>query len=425
MDADGSVVYTSAKPDGKLDVVPATWQAYEKYAKEIYDPYRLKQNEENQAYNEEHAAEIANGTLTRKSDLEAWSLDNIGQTWVNLGWTPSNEYDAAQYNEAAQTYNDGNKSEIDKGTLVERNLVDADATPIIHKFQPAVNYVTYQYKVDPTITYTYKDSAGKVINKGEPVVDVDGNSYYSDRTPAVIHVTADMPADSATSGLHQGDAAFTSVDEVVKAVSELGTTANQIEYTLTAAPEPLQVTYSYTTAKVANWTSPKTAIAANIDATVATDDAYDVAVPTVAGYTAQIVAKAADGTVLNTYTATQFKAIAAAGLAMTADGAYYDVIYTPAVQNIKTSYTLPKNAKVQMTQMTADTVQAATDSTYDVTADGPLKALIPRGYQVATITINGQELSVDDADAQNLQVITGDNTVVYNLKASIHPTIDG
>lgn len=108
-------------------------------------------------------------------------------------------------------------------------------------------------------------------------------------------------------------------------------------------------------------------------------------------------------------------------MAMTADGAYYDVIYTPAVQNIKTSYTLPKNAKVQMTQMTADTVQAATDSTYDVTADGPLKALIPRGYQVATITINGQELSVDDADAQNLQVIAGDNTVVYNLKASIQP----
>ncbi|MBU7544891.1 mucin-binding protein [Weissella cibaria] len=538
LDADGSVIYTSATPDGKLDVVPATWQAYKDYAQRIYDPYRQNQNEVNAAYNDEHAAEIANGTLTRKSDLEAWNLDNIEQTWVNLGWTPSNEYDAAQYNKDAEAYNTGkNKEQIDNGTLVPRNLVDAEATPIIHKFQPAVNYVTYQYKVDPTITYTYKDSAGKVINKGEPVVDADGNSYYSDRTPAVIHVTADMPADgggaytvtdtasdiagfsrsdagaltfngnayvasgvlpstnydvvftavpqkittnyvsdtknataatdkmpattttvrdtnamytvdatggatipagyyvsqitynkavvatadSATSGLHQGDAAFTSVDEVVKAVSELGTTANQIEYTLTAAPEPLQVTYSYTTAKVANWTAPKTTIAANVNDTVATDDAYNVALPTVAGYTAQIVAKAADGTVLNTYTATQFKAIAAAGLAMTADGAYYDVIYTPAVQNIKTSYTLPKNAKVQMTQMTADTVQAATDSTYDVTADGPLKALIPRGYQVATITINGQELSVDDADAQNLQVIAGDNTVVYNLKASIQP----
>ena len=538
LDADGSVIYTSATPDGKLDVVPATWQAYKDYAQRIYDPYRQNQNEVNAAYNDEHAAEIANGTLTRKSDLEAWNLDNIEQTWVNLGWTPSNEYDAAQYNKDAEAYNTGkNKEQIDNGTLVPRNLVDAEATPIIHKFQPAVNYVTYQYKVDPTITYTYKDSAGKVINKGEPVVDTDGNSYYSDRTPAVIHVTADMPADgggaytvtdtasdiagfsrsdagaltfngnayvasgvlpstnydvvftavpqkittnyvsdtknataatdkmpattttvrdtnamytvdatggatipagyyvsqitynkavvatadSATSGLHQGDAAFTSVDEVVKAVSELGTTANQIEYTLTAAPEPLQVTYSYTTAKVANWTAPKTTIAANVNDTVATDDAYNVALPTVAGYTAQIVAKAADGTVLNTYTATQFKAIAAAGLAMTADGAYYDVIYTPAVQNIKTSYTLPKNAKVQMTQMTADTVQAATDSTYDVTADGPLKALIPRGYQVATITINGQELSVDDADAQNLQVIAGDNTVVYNLKASIQP----
>lgn len=97
----------------------------------------------------------------------------------------------------------------------------------------------------------------------------------------------------------------------------------------------MQVTYSYTTAKVANWTAPKTTIAANVNDTVATDDAYNVALPTVAGYTAQIVAKAADGTVLNTYTATQFKAIAAAGLAMTADGAYYDVIYTPAVQNIK------------------------------------------------------------------------------------------
>ncbi|UOX37359.1 mucin-binding protein [Weissella cibaria] len=538
LDADGSVIYTSATPDGKLDVVPATWQAYKDYAQRIYDPYRQNQNEVNAAYNDEHAAEIANGTLTRKSDLEAWNLDNIEQTWVNLGWTPSNEYDAAQYNKDAEAYNTGkNKEQIDNGTLVPRNLVDAEATPIIHKFQPAVNYVTYQYKVDPTITYTYKDSAGKVINKGEPVVDADGNSYYSDRTPAVIHVTADMPADgggaytvtdtasdiagfsrsdagaltfngnayvasgvlpstnydvvftavpqkittnyvsdtknataatdkmpattttvrdtnamytvdatggatipagyyvsqitynkavvatadSATSGLHQGDAAFTSVDEVVKAVSELGTTANQIEYTLTAAPEPLQVTYSYTTAKVANWTAPKTTIAANVNDTVATDDAYNVALPTVAGYTAQIVAKAADGTVLNTYTATQFKAIAAAGLAMTADGAYYDVIYTPAVQNIKTLYTLPKNAKVQMTQMTADTVQAATDSTYDVTADGPLKALIPRGYQVATITINGQELSVDDADAQNLQVIAGDNTVVYNLKASIQP----
>lgn len=538
LDKDKSVQYVSGTPDGKLDAVPATWQAYVDYANNVYDAYRTAQNAKNQAYNKEHAAEIAAGTLTSKSDLEAWNLQNIQQTWVNLGWTASNEYDAAQYNKDAEAYNTGeNKAQIDAGTLVARNLVDAEATPIIHKFQPAVNYVTYQYKVDPTITYTYKDSAGKVINKGEPVVDADGNSYYSDRTPAVIHVTADMPADgggaytvtdtaadiagfsrsdagaltfngnayvasgvlpstnydvvftavpqkittsyvsdtknasaatdkmpattttvrdtnatytvdatggatipagyyvsqitynktvvatadSATSGLHQGDAAFTSVDEVVKAVSELGTTANQIEYTLTAAPEPLQVTYSYTTAKVANWTAPKTTIAANVNDTVATDDAYNVAVPTVAGYTAQIVAKAADGTVLNTYTATQFKAIAAAGLAMTADGAYYDVIYTPAVQNIKTSYTLPKNAKVQMTQMTADTVQAATDSTYDVTADGPLKALIPRGYQVATITINGQELSVDDADAQNLQVIAGDNTVVYNLKASIQP----
>ena len=538
LDKDKSVQYVSGTPDGKLDAVPATWQAYVDYANNVYDAYRTAQNAKNQAYNKEHAAEIAAGTLTSKSDLEAWNLQNIQQTWVNLGWTASNEYDAAQYNKDAEAYNTGeNKAQIDAGTLVARNLVDAEATPIIHKFQPAVNYLTYQYKVDPTITYTYKDSAGKVINKGEPVVDADGNSYYSDRTPAVIHVTADMPADgggaytvtdtaadiagfsrsdagaltfngnayvasgvlpstnydvvftavpqkittsyvsdtknasaatdkmpattttvrdtnatytvdatggatipagyyvsqitynktvvatadSATSGLHQGDAAFTSVDEVVKAVSELGTTANQIEYTLTAAPEPLQVTYSYTTAKVANWTAPKTTIAANVNDTVATDDAYNVAVPTVAGYTAQIVAKAADGTVLNTYTATQFKAIAAAGLAMTADGAYYDVIYTPAVQNIKTSYTLPKNAKVQMTQMTADTVQAATDSTYDVTADGPLKALIPRGYQVATITINGQELSVDDADAQNLQVIAGDNTVVYNLKASIQP----
>lgn len=538
LDKDKSVQYVSGTPDGKLDAVPATWQAYVDYANNVYDAYRTAQNAKNQAYNKEHAAEIAAGTLTSKSDLEAWNLQNIQQTWVNLGWTASNEYDAAQYNKDAEAYNTGeNKAQIDAGTLVARNLVDAEATPIIYKFQPAVNYVTYQYKVDPTITYTYKDSAGKVINKGEPVVDADGNSYYSDRTPAVIHVTADMPADgggaytvtdtaadiagfsrsdagaltfngnayvasgvlpstnydvvftavpqkittsyvsdtknasaatdkmpattttvrdtnatytvdatggatipagyyvsqitynktvvatadSATSGLHQGDAAFTSVDEVVKAVSELGTTANQIEYTLTAAPEPLQVTYSYTTAKVANWTAPKTTIAANVNDTVATDDAYNVAVPTVAGYTAQIVAKAADGTVLNTYTATQFKAIAAAGLAMTADGAYYDVIYTPAVQNIKTSYTLPKNAKVQMTQMTADTVQAATDSTYDVTADGPLKALIPRGYQVATITINGQELSVDDADAQNLQVIAGDNTVVYNLKASIQP----
>ncbi|WP_371319398.1 mucin-binding protein [Weissella cibaria] len=538
LDKDKSVQYVSGTPDGKLDAVPATWQAYVDYANNVYDAYRTAQNAKNQAYNKEHAAEIAAGTLTSKSDLEAWNLQNIQQTWVNLGWTASNEYDAAQYNKDAEAYNTGeNKAQIDNGTLVPRNLVDAEATPIIHKFQPAVNYVTYQYKVDPTITYTYKDSAGKVINKGEPVVDADGNSYYSDRTPAVIHVTADMPADgggaytvtdtaadiagfsrsdagaltfngnayvasgvlpstnydvvftavpqkittsyvsdtknaaaatdkmpattttvrdtnamytvdatggatipagyyvsqitynkgvvatadSATSGLHQGDAAFTSVDEVVKAVSELGTTANQIEYTLTAAPEPLQVTYSYTTAKVANWTAPKTTIAANVNDTVATDDAYNVAVPTVAGYTAQIVAKAADGTVLNTYTVTQFKAIAAAGLAMTADGAYYDVIYTPAVQNIKTSYTLPKNAKVQMTQMTADTVQAATDSTYDVTADGPLKALIPRGYQVATITINGQELSVDDADAQNLQVIAGDNTVVYNLKASIQP----
>ncbi|MCQ9619891.1 KxYKxGKxW signal peptide domain-containing protein [Weissella cibaria] len=538
LDKDKSVQYVSGTPDGMLDAVPATWQAYVDYANNVYDAYRTAQNAKNQAYNKEHAAEIAAGTLTSKSDLEAWNLQNIQQTWVNLGWTASNEYDAAQYNKDAEAYNTGeNKAQIDAGTLVARNLVDAEATPIIHKFQPAVNYLTYQYKVDPTITYTYKDSAGKVINKGEPVVDADGNSYYSDRTPAVIHVTADMPADgggaytvtdtaadiagfsrsdagaltfngnayvasgvlpstnydvvftavpqkittsyvsdtknasaatdkmpattttvrdtnatytvdatggatipagyyvsqitynktvvatvdSATSGLHQGDAAFTSVDEVVKAVSELGTTANQIEYTLTAAPEPLQVTYSYTTAKVANWTAPKTTIAANVNDTVATDDAYNVAVPTVAGYTAQIVAKAADGTVLNTYTATQFKAIAAAGLAMTADGAYYDVIYTPAVQNIKTSYTLPKNAKVQMTQMTADTVQAATDSTYDVTADGPLKALIPRGYQVATITINGQELSVDDADAQNLQVIAGDNTVVYNLKASIQP----
>mgnify|MGYP004678344961 FL=1 len=262
---------------------------------------------------------------------------------------------------------------------------------------------------DTNAMYTVDATGGATIPAGYYVSQITYNK-------AVV-----ATADSATSGLHQGDAAFTSVDEVVKAVSELGTTANQIEYTLTAAPEPLQVTYSYTTAKVANWTAPKTTIAANVNDTVATDDAYNVALPTVAGYTAQIVAKAADGTVLNTYTATQFKAIAAAGLAMTADGAYYDVIYTPAVQNIKTSYTLPKNAKVQMTQMTADTVQAATDSTYDVTADGPLKALIPRGYQVATITINGQELSVDDADAQNLQVIAGDNTVVYNLKASIQP----
>lgn len=167
LDADGSVIYTSATPDGKLDVVPATWQAYKDYAQRIYDPYRQNQNEVNAAYNDEHAAEIANGTLTRKSDLEAWNLDNIEQTWVNLGWTPSNEYDAAQYNKDAEAYNTGkNKEQIDNGTLVPRNLVDAEATPIIHKFQPAVNYVTYQYKVDPTITYTYKDSAGKVINKG-------------------------------------------------------------------------------------------------------------------------------------------------------------------------------------------------------------------------------------------------------------------
>ncbi|QDG80650.1 mucin-binding protein [Weissella cibaria] len=487
-----------ADGDGKDDPVPQTSDEYIDYVTNVYNKFMTAQNKEAEAYNTEHASEIAAGTLTKQTILNPIELTDIQKTWVNLG--------------------------------VDTNNVD-------HKYQAANNFVTYQYKVDPTITYTYKDSASKVINKGEPVVDADGNSYYSDRTPAVIHVTADMPADgggvytvtdtaadiagfsrsdagaltfngnayvasgvlpstnydvvftavpqkittsyvsdtknasaatdkmpattttvrdtnatytvdatggatipagyyvsqitynktvvatadSATSGLHQGDAAFTSVDEVVKAVSELGTTANQIEYTLTAAPEPLQVTYNYTTAKVANWTAPKTVIAANVNDTVVTDDAYDVAVPTVAGYTAQIVAKAADGTVLNTYTATQFKAIAAAGLAMTADGAYYDVIYTPAVQNIKTSYTLPKNAKVQMTQMTADTVQAATDSTYDVTADGPLKALIPRGYQVATITINGQELSVDDADAQNLQVIAGDNTVVYNLKASIQP----
>ncbi|WP_249872947.1 hypothetical protein, partial [Oceanobacillus saliphilus] len=88
-------------------------------AQRIYDPYRQNQNEVNAAYNDEHAAEIANGTLTRKSDLEAWNLDNIEQTWVNLGWTPSNEYDAAQYNKDAEAYNTGkNKEQIDDGTLV-------------------------------------------------------------------------------------------------------------------------------------------------------------------------------------------------------------------------------------------------------------------------------------------------------------------
>ncbi|MBJ7648572.1 lectin-like domain-containing protein [Weissella confusa] len=485
--------------DGKdgNDPVPATLEAYKEYVETTYAEYMKTQNAIVKAFNEQHEAEIQAGTVAKMSEVQPIEVKDIDSTWeTNITFDPDNPK---------------------------------------HIYQTANNFVTYQYQVDPTITYTYKDSSGHLIAKGEPITDKDGNKYYSDRTPAVIHVVADMPADgggaytvtdtvadiagfsrsdagaltfngnayvasgklpntnydvvftavpqkittsyvsdeknvattaekmpaatttvrdtnatftvdkdggatipagyyvsqityngdvvatadSATSGLHNGDSVFTSANEAVKAVSTLNTDANKVVYTLTAAPEPLQVTYSYTTAPVANWTAPETLIATNVDDDVATDDAYTVAVPTVAGYTAQIVTKTADGTVLNTYTAKQFEAIRAAGLAMTADGAYYDVIYTPAVQNIKTSYTLPKNAKVQMTQMTADTVQAATDSMYDVTATGPLESLIPNGYQVATVTINGKELAVDDADKQNLKVVAGDNTIVYNLKASI------
>ncbi|MBJ7679595.1 KxYKxGKxW signal peptide domain-containing protein [Weissella confusa] len=255
-----SVVYVSDKPDGELDIVPATWQQYEDYAVNIYEPYRLRQNDANAAYNKEHDGEIRAGKATAKPELKSWNLDNIADTWANLGWTPNNEYDAVKYNEDALKYNQGNDALIASNQLPERNTVDATATPTIHKFQPAINYVTYDYKVDPTITYTYKDSAGTTIDKGQTYdashtlsTDASIDLFYSDGTPALMHYVANMPAN--------GGGAYTITDTAADiagyARSDKGSLtfngnayvasgvlpSTNFDVTFTAVPQPIVTTY--------------------------------------------------------------------------------------------------------------------------------------------------------------------------------------
>ena len=535
-----------ADGDGAHDIVPATWQAYVKYAQDVYEPYRLKQNAEADAFNKANAVDIAAGKIAAESKLEAWNLDNIQSTWSELGWNQNNNYDAVEYNEAAKKFNVDNADQIklgvEAGGLAERNIVDTTKTSIVHEYQPAVNYVTFKYQVDPTITYTYKDSKGNVIDKGETVEGADGNlRYKSDNSPYIIHVTPTMlvngggeytvkdteadiagftrsdsgaltftaqpqkvvtsyvvdeansaatkaaltdklpgtdavmvdpttynvaadgtktavagtdytvnatgkgaiPAGYIVSGISYngktiavynptlkalvagddsaGTTVFTEAQEAVLAKSD-AQPENDVVYTLLAKPQPLKVTYSYTTAGPTGWTAPKDAIKPSVAApeTVQTDDTYTVEVPTVDGYKASIKVTEADGT-STTYAATDFAKLTTADFTMPDGGRKYDVVYTPLQHNLNISYQMPANS-VPMTQTTAPTQIVYTDQKVDLNkqfgnADGPLASLIPVGYRVSRIVVNGVDQAKQTWLDSGAVMQNADNTIVYVLSA--------
>ncbi|TGE79908.1 mucin-binding protein [Weissella confusa] len=554
-----------ADHDGKLDPVPATWEAYVKYATDVYDVFRKEQNDQVVAFNTEHATEIANGTIAAQSKLEEWHLENIKSTWSELSPSPINNIDAATYNQTADKYNNDNRAEIEAGSLSERLTVDPATTPIVHEYQPAINYVTYKYQVDPTITYTYTDSKGNLIVKGETYDDGNGNlRYKSDDSPYKIHVTPTMvtngggeytvtdteadiagftrsdagaltftrnacvasgilpdtninvtftaqpqkvvtkylvndansdatkvaltdklpgtdavmvdpttynvaadgtktavagtdytvnatgkgaiPAGYIVSGISYngktiavynptlkalvagddpaGTTVFTEEQEAVLAKSD-AQPENDVVYMLLAKPQPLKVTYSYTTAGPTGWTAPKDAIKPSVVApeTVQTDETYTVEVPTVNGYKASIKVTEADGTSV-TYSATDFETLqqTSSNFTMPDGGRKYDVVYTPLQHNLNISYKMPANS-VPMTQTTAPTQIVYTDQKIDLNTafnnnpNGPLASLIPVGYQVARIIVNG----VDQDKAKWLKdgavMQNADNTIVYKLSA--------
>ncbi|MEE0002052.1 MAG: hypothetical protein UFS73_05355 [Weissella confusa] len=557
-----------ADGDGAHDIVPATWQAYVKYAQDVYEPYRLKQNAEADAFNKVNAVDIAAGKIAAESKLEAWNLDNIQSTWSELGWNQNNNYDAVEYNEAAKKFNVDNADQIklgvEAGGLAERNIVDTTKTSIVHEYQPAVNYVTFKYQVDPTITYTYKDSKGNVIDKGETVEGADGNlRYKSDNSPYIIHVTPTMlvngggeytvkdteadiagftrsdsgaltftrnayvasgilpdtninvtftaqpqkvvtsyvvdeansaatkaaltdklpgtdavmvdpttynvaadgtktavvgtdytvnatgkgaiPAGYVVSGISYngktiavynptlkalvagddpaGTAVFTEAQEAVLAKSD-AQPENDVVYTLLAKPQPLKVTYSYTTAGPTGWTAPKDAIKPSVVApeTVRTDETYTVEVPTVDGYKASIKVTEADGTSV-TYSSTDFEALkqTSSNFTMSDGGREYDVVYTPLQHNLNILYKMPANS-VPMTQTTAPTQIVYTDQKIDLkkqfsSEDGPLASLIPVGYCVSRIVVNDVDQAKQTWLDSGAVMQNADNTIVYVLSA--------
>lgn len=537
-----------ADGDGAHDIVPATWQAYVKYAQEVYEPYRLQQNAEADAFNEAHKVDIAAGRIAAESKLEAWNLDNIQSTWSELGWNQNNDYDATEYNEAAKKFNVDNADQIklgvEAGGLAERNIVDTTKTLIVHEYQPAVNYVTFKYQVDPTITYTYKDSKGNVIDKGETVEGADGNlRYKSDNSPYIIHVTPTMvvngggeytvkdteadiacftrsdsgaltftaqpqkvvtsyvvdeansaatkaalktklpgtdavmvdpttytvaadgtktavagtdytvnatgkgaiPAGYIVSGISYNDKTIAVYNPTLKALvagdDPAGTTVfteaqeavlaksdaqpdNDVVYTLLAKPQPLKVTYSYTTAGPTGWTAPKDAIKPSVAApeTLQTDDTYTIEVPTVDGYKASIKVTEADGTSV-TYSSTDFEALkqTSSNFTMPDGGRKYDVVYTPLQHNLNILYKMPANS-VPMTQTTAPTQIVYTDQKIDLkkqfsSEDGPLASLIPVGYRVSRIVVNDVDQAKQTWLDSGAVMQNADNTVVYVLSA--------
>ena len=193
--------------DGKYDIVAQTAAQYKDYVENVYNQYVADYNKLVADYTAKHATEIAADPSKELTEKTAWFAGLNVEEQINEIWGQS-------------------------------NLDAVDAKNAKHPYQPAQNYVTYQYQLDPTITYTYKsgnvtlsvdtkdktlDTTGKKLlmkNAAGAFVAYDGTTsttlYYDtpDHKVALEHVDPTYADVDATTGASKGAGAYTVTDNL-------------------------------------------------------------------------------------------------------------------------------------------------------------------------------------------------------------------
>lgn len=334
LNADGKSILVKTG-DGKYDIVAQTAAQYKDYVENVYNQYVADYNKLVADYNAKHATEIAADPSKELTEKTAWFAGLNVEEQINEIWGQS-------------------------------NLDAVDAKNAKHLYQPAQNYVTYQYQLDPTITYTYKsgnvtlsvdtkdktlDTTGKKLlmkNAAGAFVAYDGTTsttlYYDtpDHKVALEHVDPTYADVDETTGASKGAGAYTVTDNL----------ANAAGY----SRSDKQGAIFDGNASVTNNELPNT---------------------------------------------------------------NFNVTFTAQTQQVNVAYDLAEADKnnaaavAKVADMHGHTVAVATDTTYKVDADGTKDAFgdavdtIPAGYVVGAITVNGVKVASYDNATHKLMTADG------------------
>ncbi|SJX67713.1 hypothetical protein FM131_01900 [Weissella confusa] len=331
--------------DGKLDIVAQTADQYKDYVENVYNQYVAKYNEFVDYYNSKQTD--ATKKLTEKTPWFA-GLDIKEQ--ITKIWGQS-------------------------------NLEVVDPNNAKHLYQPAQNYVTYQYRLDPTITYTYKSDKTEWAVSADKKTDTNGRKLL----------------------MKNADGAFVEYDGTAGATLYYDTTDHKV------ALQHVDPTYADVDAT--------TGVSKGAGAYMVKDDQPDVV-----GYSRSDK----QGTIFD-------------GNAAVTNGELpntnFNVTFTAQTQQVNVKYELAEAdqtnpaAVAKVADMHGHTLAVATDTSYEVDKDGTLDAFksvvdtIPAGYVVGTITVNG--LKVASYDNATNKFMNADGTAEFETIKPVAVANDG